>query len=110
MRTVGGADLLIEGEGLEVRREPARARRGVLRQEADQLGRGPFGSEVARAPVPEPPWADLDQLDARRLGDLAGAVARARVDHEGLIDALERERIEQLLQVALAVLDGYDHR
>ncbi len=108
MRAVGGADALVERECLEIRGQPAGAGRGVLREEADELARRPFRSEVAGAPVREILGCDLEQLDAGRAGYLARAVAGARVDHEDLRDSLARESREQLFEVALPVLDG-DH-
>ncbi len=108
VRTVGGSDALLEREGLAVGGQPAGTGGGVLREEADELTRGALGAEVARAPVAELVGIDLEQFDAGRAGDLRRAVARAGVDHEHLLDALSREGIEELLQVALPVLDG-DH-
>ena len=108
VRSVGGADVRVERERLAIGREPAGHRRGVLGEEADQLAARALGAEVAGAPVAELGGIDLEQLDPGRTGDLERAVARAGVDHERLLDALARERVEQLLQVALAVLDG-DH-
>ncbi len=108
VRPVGGADALIERKRLAVGGEPARDGRGVLGEEADQLAGGALGAEVAGAPVAELGGVDLEQLHARRADDLARAVARARVDHEHLVDPLAREGLQQLLQVALPVLDGDD--
>ena len=110
MRAIGGTDALLQRERLPVGRGPAGNRRGVLGEKADQLAARALGAEVAGAPVAELGGVDLEQLHSRRAGDLKRAVARARVDHEHIVDALARERVEQLRQIALAVLDGYHDR
>ena len=109
MRAVGRAHLRVERERRTVGIEPARQRRGVLREEADQLARRPLRTQVARAPVAELARLDLKHPHAGRAGDCKRAVARARVDQQDLIDALARQGIQQLPQVALPILDG-DHR
>ena len=75
--------------------------------------RASAGREVARAAVTELRRLDLDHPGARRSGDLDGAVARSGVDHQHLdrgVDALARDRVEHLRQVARPVLDRQHHR
>ncbi len=110
VRPVGGAHARDERERLAVGVEPALDRLGVLGQEADQVAGGALGAEVAGAAVPELRGRDLDHLGARGAGDLDGAVARARVDHEQLVGPLARERREQRRQELLAVEHGDDDR
>ena len=75
VRPVGCANAFAEGERLAVRVQPAGDRLGVLGQEADQLARRALRAEVARAAVAERFGFDLDDLCARRAGDLTRRVA-----------------------------------
>jgi hypothetical protein len=113
VRAVGRADALIELEGLLYGREPSGQRRGVLREEADDVAARALGGEVARAAVAELARRDLEHVGARRARDLDAAVARAGVDDQqletGRVARLRAHRREQLAQVARPVLDRDDH-
>ena len=66
-------------------------------------------AEVARAPVPERRSGSISSTVAPAARAISRrAVARAGVDDQDLVDALARERGEQLAEVAGPVLDGDD--
>ena len=105
-------DALVQGERIPERVEPAVDRHGVLGEEADQVAGRALGAEVAGAAVAEVLGRDLDHLGSGGAGDFAGAVARARVDHDQLGGALGDHGRQHLLEPLLPVLhrDDYGQR